>query len=179
MSVFRMASVWTLRALVLWGALELGAQAYDVAVARWSEWSMLAGHRAAMARLDERARATETRALAAEAALASARGAPWRVITRTGETPATAAALELRQMLIELGAEAPVVDGATDGASNDRITLTTRWRERADTSPAVLRGLAARRPELQLASLSMDRQDQIVVEAVFIAHVRAEPGAAP
>jgi hypothetical protein len=179
MSLFRIASVWTLRTLVLWGALEFGAQTYDIAAARWSDWSTLVGHRAAMERLDERARAVEARTLTAETALASERGASWPVAIRAGETVATAAALQLRQTLIELGAEAPVVDGVSDGASNDRVTLTTRWRERADTSPAVLRGLAARRPELELASLTMERQDQIVVEAVFHAHVRADPGVAP
>lgn len=77
MTLFQLVSMWTLRALVLWGALEIGGRLYGIALDRAAQLNELAGHSAAMSRLNERAQSAETAARSTYAALAAFDGEVW------------------------------------------------------------------------------------------------------
>lgn len=177
MSFFRQVSMWSLRALLVWGAVEAGGHLYEAGVTHVTSLTRIAGYRSAMARLEDRARAGEAQAAAAQTIFAEANGSAWVLPVHGEEPPSRAAARALREELIQLGAEAPVVDG-TDVATAEgitRVTLTARWREPVETSPVVLHGLAGRFPAFSVERLSLERGDRVTTEAVFSMPVRAAP----
>jgi hypothetical protein len=174
-SLFRQASKWALRALLVWGAIEAGAWLYDTGADHAASLTRMAGHRAAMARLEEHARASETRADAAERSVAALSGDTWTLPLQSDETIARAAARRLREELLTLGAEAPVVDAEEPQHGAGRTRLTARWREAQGMSPQVLHALAQRFPELQVERLVLTRGDPVSAELVVTVSVRAAP----
>lgn len=175
MTLFQHIAMWSLRALLIWGGVEAGGALCAAGAEHWTNLQRIAGHRAAMTRLEERARSADTELQIANAALAQHSGAAWRLTLNAGEMPALAAARQLRETLIELGAEAPVVDGeGAVGSSPARITLTARWREPSQTAPQILHALAQRHPEFGVERLSLQNGDVATTEIVLTAPVAPE-----
>jgi len=177
MSLFRQSAKWSLRALLVWGGIELAGGLYENGAAHWARLAQLAGHREAMTRLEERARASETEAARIEADLARLSGGALPVTPADSETAAAAAARIIREELIQLGAEAPIVDSVETSAASSisRVSITARWREPIETSPQVLHGLAQRFPEMAVERLSLQRGDRVAADAVFSLNVRTAP----
>lgn len=154
-------SLWALRGLLLWLAIEGGLSAYDFALAKTQQLSALAGQTEAMSKLTTRAREAEARAVAAHARLGSAHAALWPLAP--GREAARAAADSLRQSLIDAGAQAPTVDATLAGpTSSPRLHFTARWREPQETAPAVVAALATRYPDLEVTSLHLARANGVV-----------------
>lgn len=175
MTIFQSVAMWSLRALLAWAAFEAGAALYAQGVERWSDLRRLSGHRTAMGRLEDRARAAEVELQALNAELAALNGDAWSIAPSAEETPAAAAAHRLRQTLIELGAEAPVVDAGLDGG---RVALNARWREPAASAPQILHALAQRHPEFAVERLSLTNGDVAMTDIVLsttITMTDAEP----
>jgi hypothetical protein len=171
MTLFQHVIMWTLRALVLWGAFELSLHVYERSLQHWTQWQAIAGQHAATARLLDQARAVERQADAAEATLAPQ--AQLVVTPGAQETPLQAAARELREKLLGLGAEAPVVDVVENEGQAPHLNL--RWLERPETSPAIFYGLAAQAPSLEVQSLALQRSNQVEVTVVISAPVASAP----
>jgi len=169
MTIFQHVAMWSLRAMLVWGVLEAGSALYAAGAEHRSNLQRIAGHHAAMARLDERARSAEGELHAVNVTLAQNTGAPWRLSAASGETPAQTASRHLRETLLELGAEAPVVDGEVSAASASapRVTLTARWREPSATAPRILHALAQRYPEFTVERLSLENTDVVTTEMVL------------
>jgi hypothetical protein len=130
-------SKWSLRAILVWGAIEAGGWLYAAGVETVMGVNRLAGHRAALTRLEERVRQSERVADAAAASGVALTGDAWALSPQTDESLPRAAARALRTELISLGAEAAVVDAeeASPGAASARVTLIARWREPLADSP--------------------------------------------
>jgi hypothetical protein len=177
MSLFRQASKWSLRALIIWGAIEAGGGLYAAGAETAMGMGRLAGHEAALSRLEDRAREGEQMAQSAEAALASLHGDAWAVPLQGDETLPRAAARALRAELIALGAEAATVDAGEASAASGlvRITLTARWREPSASSPAVVHGLAQRFPNWRIERLALTRGDVVSSEMTISVSVHAAP----
>lgn len=175
MTIFRHIAMWSLRAMLVWGVLEAGSALCAAGAEHWSSLQRIAGHRTAMTRLEERARSAESELLAVNAALAQNAGAAWRLGPAAGEALAQAASRHLRETLLELGAEAPVVDGETPTASGatPRVTLTARWREPRATAPQILHALAQRYPDFGVERLSLENVDIVTTEIVLTTPVTA------
>lgn len=173
MTLFQHIAMWSLRALLVWGGVEAGGAIYSSGAEHWADLQRLAGHRSAMTRLEERARTAESELHAANAALAEQNGVAWRVTAIEGEPPAQAAARQLRETLLELGAEAPVVDGEA-ASTPARVTLTARWREPGATAPQVLHALAQLYPAFAVEQLSLENADVVTTEIVLTTPVSAE-----
>ncbi|MBL8537063.1 MAG: hypothetical protein JNM59_06630 [Hyphomonadaceae bacterium] len=180
MTLFQHIAMWSLRALLVWGGVEAGGGLYAAGAEHWTSLQRIAGHRTAMTRLEERARSAETELQTANAALAEHSGAAWRLTLNAGETPEQAAARQLRETLIELGAEAPVVDGeGAAGSSPARVTLTARWREPSATAPQILHALAQRHPAFTVERLSLANTDVATTEVVLTTPVLVATGRDP
>ncbi len=167
MSLMRTLSAWTLRALLAWGAVEASASLYDYANQRSADLSAIAGQGVVAHRLEARARAAEANASALDHRLGGLVRVSW---TPVAPDNARAAADAMRQQLIDLGAQAPVVDAtlAPAGEHMVRMVFTARWREPAETSPSALHALAARSPELSVSRLAMSRAGGLIAtEAQF------------
>jgi hypothetical protein len=169
MTLFQQVAVWSLRALALWTAVELGAASFNTMTERAHSWVRLGGHQAAIERLGQRASALEAEAAAADARLAAVSANALRVQSPRPDAPAsTQVAAMLREELMTLGAQAPVVDATETALSGPlrRLHLTLRWRENADNAPAILHALSARQGHLQIVSMTLARQDALVVVEV-------------
>lgn len=175
MSLFQHIAVWSLRALALWAALELGANFYQEASARAEALAQINGHRAAMGHLAQRAEALEARENAAVNTLARSDQTAWRLDNAGGAAIETYAARQLRESLMGLGAEAPVVDGAqTQAGSLKQIRLSAHWREAAETAPSIFYALATQYPAFRVAALRVERAQggSVLAEAEFVVLVR-------
>jgi hypothetical protein len=170
MTIFQHIAMWSLRAMLVWGVLEAGGALYAAGAEHWSSLQRMAGHRAAMARLDDQARSAESELHVINAALAQNAGAAWRLSSAADETPAQAASRHLREKLLELGAEAPIVDGETSVASGSTpyVTLTARWREPSGTAPQILHALAQSYPEFGVERLSLEGGGDVVTTEIVL-----------
>lgn len=170
MSLFQIVATWLLRAILCWLLFEGGLSLYQEAARQFAAYGCIRGTNTAVARLAHEAAAIQTRLSEREAVAAAAAGAAWRL-----EQSADAATI-LREHLLALGAQAPVVDLSERPVGEDQseIRLRARWREHAETSPNVFNGLAGRLPSLRVASLSLARVDNglIAAEAEFVTVVR-------
>jgi hypothetical protein len=172
MTLFQRLSMWSLRALLLWGAVEVGGVLYQTMSARAASFVQLQGHDAAMDRLKARADRAEADARAALGRRDALSGAAWRVIANENETLSRAASKSLRETLIELGAQAPVVEAqGGDAGASSRVSLAATWRENVETSPQVLSALSQRHPEFAIERLSLQRGDVVRAELVVSAPV--------
>jgi hypothetical protein len=177
MSLFQIVTTWLLRALLCWCMLETGLSLYEEATRQLDSWRRISGTNAAIARLNPEASTIQARASAREALAAATEGEAWR-LERAADAPTL-----LREHLLMLGAQAPVVDlseGAAGGAQSE-VRLRARWREHADRSPEILAGLASRLTALRVANLSLARIDNelVAIEAEFVAVIRVQARAPP
>jgi hypothetical protein len=185
MTLFQTLAMWSLRAIVLWGAAEASLSLYEQSAAQLSAWHQVSGHRAAMQRLDQRAEAAERDGAEARAALSGPDRPVWRLPPGTeGVTPAAQAANLVRTEMFAHGAQAPVVDGAAASESDAlaRVTLQATWRELEAASPSAFAYLASRAPQLEVVSLKMTRLSGaglVDVEAEFVASVQPTHEAGP
>jgi hypothetical protein len=170
MSIFQLLSVWTLRALALWGVLELSGALFDSASEQWGEWRQLEGHRAAMLRLEARTRTAEENLTPLVQEIRAHRQSV--AFELNPNATGIDAARLLRDDLMASGAQAPVVDaeGSPAGSGLSKISFHARWREAASASPSVLQALSARRGAMEVRELRMARTSdggQVSIEARF------------
>jgi hypothetical protein len=179
---FQFISMWALRALVLWGALEAGSSLYSNGAEQLAALRRIEGHHAAMQRLEARAAAAEERNHAARERLAQHQSGVVITVTEVaGQNVGVRAAQMLRDDLVGLGAQAPVVDGTDEPISENlrRIILHATWREATETSPSILHELAARYSMMNVRALRLTRAaDGSFVEVACdfdaVARVRSE-----
>ncbi|KAF0174198.1 MAG: hypothetical protein FD124_1421 [Alphaproteobacteria bacterium] len=177
MTLFQLVSVWTLRALIAWGAIEGGAAAYSIALGDLAAWSQVRAHEEVMARLERKAVAAERTAHSLESQIGRARTAAFPSSAPSPLTQEASVTQAIRDDLLSLGAEAPVVETTFAPLSGDlrKVAVRAQWRERQDVSPGVLHGLAARRPSLRVKVLRFAREGDgaISTHAEFEAIVTA------
>lgn len=177
MSLFQTAATWLLRAIVVWLLVEAGLGAYEEGARQQAAYARISGTSVVLTRLANDAAAIQARAHERETVAAAAVGDPWRLAHDAN------AATILREHLMALGAQAPVVEEAEPAIAERRteIRLKARWREHAEASPNVLHGLVGRISGLRIANLSLSRIDNglVAAEAEFVAIVRYDAPAPP
>ncbi len=151
--------VWALRAIVLWGAIELGLTLFDEGLREAETFSAIRGHTAAMARLERRAQEIESAARAEAAALSVRRAGAGALNPPAGETPEQAINDVIRTDLVALGAQTPQVASSVTplGPSLYRATVEAEWGETQGASSSSLAALATKRPYLSATSVTFQR----------------------
>jgi hypothetical protein len=176
MTFFQTIIVWTLRALVIFAAIEFGGGAYAHFSTQFMSLNELQAHAAALNRLEAQARTAEEQAGAAEAQLALV-APPIQIESATTESGAALLMQEMRTVLIEAGATAATFEPNLSAAGGGRLPIATRWQEGADSAPSALYALGRRFPSLRIASLSMhcvSDQGTVRIEANFEANIRTQ-----
>jgi hypothetical protein len=184
MTLFQHVAVWSLRALLLWGAFELATSIYFESMSQMEKLGEVRGHEAAMQKLDERARRAERALRGEQLRLGAMQGLVWAAPAgRTSASPGDAVAAQARADLMEFGASQVMLETVEAPLTADlaRVSIDARWREPTAQAPSVFDRLAARRANISLAQLKMERAEgaqDVQVEARLEAVVR-RPQASP
>jgi hypothetical protein len=155
MTVTQRAMVWSLRAVVLWGAAELGLTLYDEGTRELESWMKIQDHGAAMERLRLREREVAGALRPLQARLAQEEQAPARLSLEGFASPENAITAALKQDLAKFGAQGSQASVTISplGKTLSHAVIDLQWDEPATSAPQVLYALDQKRPYLTVTRI--------------------------
>ena len=146
--------IWSLRAVVLWAAAELGLNLCDEALRETESWATVREHGQVMQRLVLRGSELANSLIPLQARL-DAEQRSSATLHLKGAAPEAAISTVLRDDLTQFGAQGPQAVVATSpvGDTLVRTSIHLTWNEPTNAAPGVLVSLASKRPYLRVSEI--------------------------